>query len=170
MGWHCVAAAGSQVLFRVKRPAYLISSHMVIEDGAGAQVGEVHQRWALLKRNYDLYLGKRQFAAISGAQRAAAHHGTPACRRARSACEGGPRCLPACLPDWSQQLAGWIAALGSITCLPAATAKLQALARSLRAQHGCSVVRGRLGSTVAASRRMSCSACRDPFRSTKANM
>lgn len=31
-----------------------------------AQLGEIHQRWNLLKRNYDLYMGKSQFAAISG--------------------------------------------------------------------------------------------------------
>lgn len=38
----------------------------MIEDGAGAVVGEVHQRWHLWRRKYDLYLGKRQFAAIDG--------------------------------------------------------------------------------------------------------
>jgi hypothetical protein len=29
-------------------------------------VGEVRQRWHAWRRNYDLYLGRRQFAAISG--------------------------------------------------------------------------------------------------------
>ena len=38
----------------------------MIEDGTGAVVGEVHQRWHLWRRKYDLYLGKRQFAAIDG--------------------------------------------------------------------------------------------------------
>jgi len=33
---HLACAAGSQVLFRVRRPAYLINSYMYIED---AQVG-----------------------------------------------------------------------------------------------------------------------------------
>ena len=41
-------------------------SRLFIEDGKGAVVGEVHQRWHLWKRKYDLYLGKRQFAAIEG--------------------------------------------------------------------------------------------------------
>lgn len=31
----------------------------------GRQLGEVHQRWHLLKRNYDVFIDKRQFAAIS---------------------------------------------------------------------------------------------------------
>ena len=38
----------------------------VIEDGEGTAVGEVQQRWHLWKRRYDLYLGRRQFAAIEG--------------------------------------------------------------------------------------------------------
>jgi Scramblase len=41
-------------------------SSIMIEDGTGAVVGEVHQRWHLWRRKYDLYLGKRQFAAIDG--------------------------------------------------------------------------------------------------------
>ncbi|EFJ53297.1 hypothetical protein VOLCADRAFT_115863 [Volvox carteri f. nagariensis] len=61
-----LSADGSQVLFRLRRPAYLISSTMFVEDGAGRPVGEIQQRWHLLKRNYDLYLDKSQFAAISG--------------------------------------------------------------------------------------------------------
>jgi hypothetical protein len=32
----------------------------------GEVVGEVRQRWHAWRRNYDLYLGRRQFAAISG--------------------------------------------------------------------------------------------------------
>ncbi|GLC40982.1 hypothetical protein PLESTB_000960200 [Pleodorina starrii] len=60
------SADGSQVLFRLRRPAYLVSSTMHVEDGAGNPIGEIHQRWHLLKRNYDLYLQKSQFAAISG--------------------------------------------------------------------------------------------------------
>ncbi|GFR43289.1 hypothetical protein Agub_g4354, partial [Astrephomene gubernaculifera] len=60
------SADGSQVLFRLRRPAYLVSSTMFVEDGEGAPIGEIHQRWHLMKRNYDLYMGKSQFAAISG--------------------------------------------------------------------------------------------------------
>ncbi len=58
--------AGSQVLFRLRRPAYLINSSMFVEDGEGNVVGEIQQRWHALRRNYDLYINKSQFAAISG--------------------------------------------------------------------------------------------------------
>eukprot|EP01025_Chloroclados_australasicus_P055600 TRINITY_DN6776_c0_g2_i12.p1 TRINITY_DN6776_c0_g2~~TRINITY_DN6776_c0_g2_i12.p1 ORF type:complete len:483 (+),score=71.66 TRINITY_DN6776_c0_g2_i12:2459-3907(+) len=57
---------GSQVIFRVRRPMYLINSSMYVEDGEGNTIGEIQQRFHLLKRNYDLYLDKRQFAQISG--------------------------------------------------------------------------------------------------------
>lgn len=30
------------------------------QDGAGNVVGEVHQRWHLWKRNYDLYISEQQ--------------------------------------------------------------------------------------------------------------
>lgn len=60
------APAGSQVLFRLRRPAYLINSSMFVEDGEGNVVGEIQQRWHALRRNYDLYINKSQFAAISG--------------------------------------------------------------------------------------------------------
>jgi hypothetical protein len=58
--------AGSQIIFRVRRPAYLINSNMTIEDGQGNVVGEVQQRWHLLKRNYDLFMDRQQFAAVRG--------------------------------------------------------------------------------------------------------
>ncbi|WIA31346.1 hypothetical protein OEZ86_002247 [Tetradesmus obliquus] len=61
-----LSADGSRVMFRVRRPAYLLNSYMYIEDPEGEVVGEVRQRWHLWKRNYDLYLGRRQFAAING--------------------------------------------------------------------------------------------------------
>ncbi|KXZ45777.1 hypothetical protein GPECTOR_50g570 [Gonium pectorale] len=60
------SADGTQVLFRLRRPAYLISSTMFVEDGAGQVLGEIQQRWHALRRNYDLYMDKSQFAAISG--------------------------------------------------------------------------------------------------------
>lgn len=56
---------GSQVIFRLRRPVYLISSTMYVEDGEGRVVGQVQQRWHLWRRNYDLLLGSRQFAAVS---------------------------------------------------------------------------------------------------------
>lgn len=39
---------------------------MFVETGDGHTIGEIHQRWHLYKRNYDLYLEKKQFAAITG--------------------------------------------------------------------------------------------------------
>lgn len=56
--------SGDQVIFRLRRPAYLVSSTMYIEDGAGEVIGEVQQRWHLWRRRYNLFLGKRQFAAV----------------------------------------------------------------------------------------------------------
>lgn len=41
-------------------------SSILIRDGTGALVGEVNQRWHPWRRKYDLYLAKRQFAAIDG--------------------------------------------------------------------------------------------------------
>ena len=58
--------AGTQIMFRVRRPFYLINSQMNIEDGAGNVIGEVHQRWHLWQRNYAIYIDKKQFAAING--------------------------------------------------------------------------------------------------------
>jgi len=61
-----LSADGTQVICRVRRPAYLITSTMYIEDGEGNTVGEVHRRWSAINRNYDLYLNKKQFASITG--------------------------------------------------------------------------------------------------------
>ena len=58
--------AGDQVIFRLRRPMYLISSTMYIEDGSGERVGEVQQSWHLWRRRYELFMGQRQFAAIDG--------------------------------------------------------------------------------------------------------
>lgn len=41
---------GSQVIFKVVRPFYWISSTIYVEDGEGNRVGEVRQRWHLWKR------------------------------------------------------------------------------------------------------------------------
>lgn len=57
---------GSEVLFKVKRPAYLISSSMTVLDADDNAIGSVQQRWHPWRRNYDLYLGRRQMAQISG--------------------------------------------------------------------------------------------------------
>ncbi|KAL6745543.1 Scramblase-domain-containing protein [Haematococcus lacustris] len=60
------SADGSQIIFKLRRPMYLISSSMFIEDAEGQVLGEVKQRWHPIRRNYDLYLGNKQFASISG--------------------------------------------------------------------------------------------------------
>ncbi|KAL4451629.1 hypothetical protein ABPG75_007291 [Micractinium tetrahymenae] len=61
-----VFSPDGQVIFRMRRPMYLINSSIFVEDGAGNVVGEVHQRWHLWRRNYDLYMNRRQFAAVQG--------------------------------------------------------------------------------------------------------
>ncbi|GMH43421.1 hypothetical protein BSKO_11343 [Bryopsis sp. KO-2023] len=60
------SADGSQIIFRIRRPMYLISSTMYVEDGEGEVIGSIHQRWHLYRRNYDMYLGNKQFAEIGG--------------------------------------------------------------------------------------------------------
>ena len=53
-------------LFRVRRPFYFISSAIFVEEPAEGHVqAEVRQRWHPFMRNYDLYLGRKQFAQIS---------------------------------------------------------------------------------------------------------
>lgn len=48
----------------MRRPAYLISSTMFIEDADDERIGEVQQEWRPLKRCYNLFLGNEQFARI----------------------------------------------------------------------------------------------------------
>jgi len=59
-----VLSPAGDVIFRVRRPMYLVNSHMNIEDASGEVVGEIIQRWHLWRRNYDVYLRKRQFAQV----------------------------------------------------------------------------------------------------------
>mmetsp|Transcript_6526 Transcript_6526/g.18209 ORF Transcript_6526/g.18209 Transcript_6526/m.18209 type:complete len:414 (-) Transcript_6526:288-1529(-) len=61
-----IFSADGSVMLRVRRPFYFINSQMNIEGPDGELLGEVVQRWHLWKRNYDLYLDKRQFASITG--------------------------------------------------------------------------------------------------------
>ncbi|KAH7622753.1 hypothetical protein Ndes2526B_g03592 [Nannochloris sp. 'desiccata'] len=56
--------SGDQIIFRLRRPAYLISSTIYIEDGEGNRLGEVQQSWHLWRRRYDLFLNQKQFAAV----------------------------------------------------------------------------------------------------------
>jgi uncharacterized protein YxjI len=52
------------VIFRVRRPMYLINSSTTIEDSAGETVGEIVQVWHLWKRNYDLFIHNEQFGRV----------------------------------------------------------------------------------------------------------
>ena len=54
-----------QVILKLRRPMYLINSTIYVEDGEGNVVGEVRQRFHVWQRNYDIYLDKRQVAAIN---------------------------------------------------------------------------------------------------------
>lgn len=55
---------GSEILFKLRRPPYLISSTMYIEDARDNRIGEVQQEWHLLRRVYNLFIGQEQFARI----------------------------------------------------------------------------------------------------------
>ncbi len=58
---------GTEILFRIQRPFYLLASHARIVSADGETVlGEIFGRWHLWRRNYDLYIDRRQFAAIRG--------------------------------------------------------------------------------------------------------
>jgi uncharacterized protein YxjI len=61
-----LSPSDGSVLFRVRRPPYLISSTTYVETADGQAVGEVRQRWHPLRRNFDLYIGQQQYARISG--------------------------------------------------------------------------------------------------------
>ncbi|KAJ1272593.1 hypothetical protein BS78_06G214500 [Paspalum vaginatum] len=55
--------AMGNVIFKVRRPFWLINSSIYAEVG-GKEIGVVHRRWHLWRRIYDLYLGNRQFAVV----------------------------------------------------------------------------------------------------------
>jgi len=59
-----VLSPDGSVLFKMRRPAYLISSTMYIEDADDERIGEVQQEWRLLKRCYNLFIGTEQYARI----------------------------------------------------------------------------------------------------------
>ena len=43
----------------------LVCSSLFVEDGAGNVIGEVHQKWHLWRRRYDLVLNGKQFSAVN---------------------------------------------------------------------------------------------------------
>ncbi|KAF7723208.1 hypothetical protein EC973_002283 [Apophysomyces ossiformis] len=53
-----------EVIFKIVRPFAFINSRIYIYTADDTLVGEVQQRWHLLRRKYDLFVGKTQFAAI----------------------------------------------------------------------------------------------------------
>lgn len=57
-------STGSEILFKLRRPPYLVSSTMLIEDGDDNVIGEVQQEWHLLRRRYNLFIDRTQFARI----------------------------------------------------------------------------------------------------------
>ena len=59
--------AGTQTLFKLRRPFYMINSTMYVEDGAGNPIGEIQAEWHPLYRKYNLFRGQEQFASIKGA-------------------------------------------------------------------------------------------------------
>ena len=59
-----VLSPAGDIIFRVRRPLYLISSTMNIEDASGEVVGEVMQRWHAWRRHYDVYFRKTMFAKV----------------------------------------------------------------------------------------------------------
>jgi len=53
------------VILTIRRPFYLLNSLMYIEDTKGEVLGEIHQRWHLWRRKYDLYVNKEQVGQIN---------------------------------------------------------------------------------------------------------
>ncbi|SAL95431.1 hypothetical protein [Absidia glauca] len=53
-----------QVIFKIERPFSWINSRIFISTEDGQVIGEVQQRWHLLRRKYDLFIGTTQFATI----------------------------------------------------------------------------------------------------------
>mmetsp|Transcript_16644 Transcript_16644/g.27533 ORF Transcript_16644/g.27533 Transcript_16644/m.27533 type:complete len:444 (-) Transcript_16644:533-1864(-) len=51
-------------IFVIERPAYFISSTLYVKTAAGDIIGEVHQRYHVFRRKYNVFIGKKQFARI----------------------------------------------------------------------------------------------------------
>ncbi|KAL0079441.1 Scramblase-domain-containing protein [Phycomyces blakesleeanus] len=56
--------AQGQVVFKIVRPISLINSRIFIYTADDELIGEVQQRWNLVRRKYDLFTGTNQFATI----------------------------------------------------------------------------------------------------------
>ncbi|EPB81989.1 hypothetical protein HMPREF1544_11268 [Mucor circinelloides 1006PhL] len=53
-----------EVAFKIVRPYSLVNSRIFIYTADDELVGEVQQRWNLVRRKYDLFVGTNQFASI----------------------------------------------------------------------------------------------------------
>jgi hypothetical protein len=53
-----------EVVFKIVRPYSLVNSRIFIYTADDDLVGEVQQRWNLVRRKYDLFVGTTQFASI----------------------------------------------------------------------------------------------------------
>ncbi|CEP07820.1 hypothetical protein [Parasitella parasitica] len=53
-----------EVAFKIVRPYSLVNSRIFIYTADDELVGEVQQRWNLMRRKYDLFVGTAQFASI----------------------------------------------------------------------------------------------------------
>lgn len=53
-----------EVVFKIVRPYSLVNSRIFIYTAEDELVGEVQQRWNLVRRKYDLFVGTTQFASI----------------------------------------------------------------------------------------------------------
>jgi len=56
--------AEGDVVFKITRPFSVVNSRIFIYTADDELIGEVQQRWHLLRRKYDLFVGKSQFATI----------------------------------------------------------------------------------------------------------
>ncbi|KAI8639275.1 Scramblase-domain-containing protein [Parasitella parasitica] len=56
--------AQGEVVFKIVRPYSLVNSRIFIYTANDELVGEVQQRWNLMRRKYDLFVGTKQFASI----------------------------------------------------------------------------------------------------------
>ncbi|KAL1932970.1 hypothetical protein VTP01DRAFT_8648 [Rhizomucor pusillus] len=56
--------AHGNVIFKIERPFAFINSRIFIYTEDDRLIGEVQQRWHLLRRKYDLFVGNTQFAYI----------------------------------------------------------------------------------------------------------
>ncbi|EKX52970.1 hypothetical protein GUITHDRAFT_161126 [Guillardia theta CCMP2712] len=52
------------ILIRINRPFYWVSSSLRVQDAQFNEIGEVHMNWHLWRRKYNLYSNQAQFAMI----------------------------------------------------------------------------------------------------------